>query len=221
MAYADQYKSLGQGYNIGMDIASKLPALLGGKLRDQLSKQYQAGFSGLQNQQQSEANIGYDAIMNQAQKAYNPDSIANYYNIAQGNLNRAAGNIGAQTGRAAGAHATNMLNPSSFILGSISQSQAPYAAQSQQLQATGAQAQQQGAEGLTNLMYLLQRAKQGDAQAAQQLQYQYDALAQQQRLAQQQIEASQASPFSQFLAPVAGFLGSSTGTRLLFPNSYK
>jgi hypothetical protein len=180
-----------------------------------IANQVQSYFQPLQNlyNQQQEANTGYSAIMNQAQNAYGKDAIANYYNIAQGNLNRNMGNAASQASRTAGAHSTNMLNPSGFILNSLNQAQAPYAAQSQQLQATGAQAQQSGAEGLTNLMYLLQRAKQGDAQAANQLQYQYAALQQQQR----QYEDSQSGFGEKLLGGLLGFAGSATGTKLLFP----
>jgi len=85
-----------------------------------------------------------------------------------------------------------MLNPSSFILGSISQSQAPYAAQTGQLQAAGAQAQQRGAEDLTNMMYTLNRAKQGDLNAANQLQMQFMNLQQQQEQFRQKMEAEDA-----------------------------
>jgi hypothetical protein len=129
---------------------------------------------------QATADEGFNNILSQGQKAYDPTNIAQYYNMAQGNLNRQAGNTGAYIGRQAGAHSTNMLNPSSFILGNISKSQEPYAEAGQQLQAKGAQAQQKGAADLTNLMYLINRAKQGDTDAAAELEYKYAALKAQQ-----------------------------------------
>jgi hypothetical protein len=133
-----------------------------------------------QNSLTEQNNLGLSNILAQGQKAYDPANIAQYYNMAQGNLNRQAGNTGAYIGRQAGAQATNMLNPSSFILGNISKSQEPYAEAGQQLQASGAQAQQTGAADLTNLMYLINRAKQGDTQAAAELEYKYAALKAQQ-----------------------------------------
>jgi hypothetical protein len=174
-------------------------------------KSYQNYASGAQ---QNIANQGYDSILKQAQQAYNPQAIANYYNIAQGNLNRAGANNAAMVARTAGAHSTNMLNPGSFVTGQMQQSLAPYAAQSQQLQATGAAAQQQGAQGMTNLMMLIQQAKNGDANAANQLQLAYAGLVQQQN----QFQQSQPSDFEKFLGGAAGFLGSKTGSNLLFPS---
>jgi hypothetical protein len=144
---------------------------------------------------QTNANKGYDAINAQAQKAYGPEAISAYYNAALGGVGRNAGNAGAMAARTAGAHSTNMLNPGSFVMGQYSQSQAPYAQQYGNIQTGKAQAQQQGAEGLTNLMYTLQRAKQGDAQAAQQLQFQYAQLEQQMKIAQMQADAQSAGVF--------------------------
>lgn len=169
--------------------------------------------------QQATANQGYEQIMNQAQNAFNPAMIQKYYDIAGRNLNQSAANMGAYVGRQAGAHSTNMLNPSSFILNQITQSQAPYVQQQGNLAVASAGAEQTGAEGLTNLMYLLQRAKQGDAQAANQLQLQYAQLAERQNEFQQQMNQQQAG-FGDYLLGALGlggsFLGSATGSRLLF-----
>jgi hypothetical protein len=200
----DEYNQQMTIYNKGIQFLTGKPG--GDKLIAQLNEQHQQWLTDYQNRsgqqqettladttakQQATANTGYDQILAQAQKAYNPESIANYYNVAQGNLNRQAGNAGAMATRTAGAHSTNMLNPSGFIMSQLSQSQAPYAAQTGNLQATAAGAQQSGAEGLTNLMYLLQRAKQGDTDAANQLQYQYASLQQNQNQYQQGLANSQ------------------------------
>jgi hypothetical protein len=183
---------------------------IGSQITNKINNIYQPQIDAY-NQQQ-EANKGYEAINAQAQKAYSPQAISAYYNAALGGLGRNAGNAGAMAARTAGAHSTNMLNPGSFVMGQYSQSQAPYAQQYGNIQTTAAQAQQQGAEGLTNLMYTLQKAKQGDAQAAAQLQYQYAALQQQ----QQQYEDSQAGFGEKLLGGLLGLAGSSTGTKLLF-----
>jgi hypothetical protein len=161
----------------------------------QYRQSYMDWVTKMQQSDQSNNNVGYDQIMSQAQNAYNPQNIQKYYDIAQGNINRNAANTGAYVGRQAGAHSTNMLNPSSFILGSIGKSQEPYAAQTGQLQATGAAAQQTGAEGLTNMMYTLNRAKQGDINAANALQMQFMAMQQQQEQFKEKMESEEAGFF--------------------------
>jgi len=145
----------------------------------------------------------FSNIINQAQQAYNPKAIQDYYNMAMGGLNRNAGNAGAMAGRMAGAHTTNMLNPSSFIMQQYSKSQEPYAQQYGNLQQAGAGAKMKGASDLTNLLFQINRAQSSDY------------------FNQQQLDAQQASPFSQILAPVTGFLGSEAGSRFLFPSTYK
>jgi hypothetical protein len=165
-----------------------------------LVPQLQAAFNQnvttpFQNQQLAENATGYQNIYNQAKSAYDPAMIQKFFDVSGRNLNQAAANTGAYVARQAGAHSTNMLNPSGFILGGISQSQAPYAQQRGQLEATGAQAQQSGAANLAQMMYTLQRAKQGDAQAAAQLQLQWAQLQEQQRQFQQQMEANQPGLF--------------------------
>ena len=116
----------------------------------------------------------FNSIWEQAQKAYGSDAISQYYNLARGNLNRSMGNASSFASRAAGAAGTNMVNPSSFVQSAISQAQGNFAPQFGQLAAQGAQAQQQGQAKLTELLYLINRAKQGDAEAAAQLKARYD-----------------------------------------------
>ncbi|MDD5551540.1 MAG: hypothetical protein PHS34_09790, partial [Candidatus Omnitrophica bacterium] len=76
---------------------------------------------------------------------------------------------------------TNMVNPSSFIQSAISGAQSNFAPQYGQLAAQGAQAQQQGQAELTKMLYLINRAKQGDQEAANQLKLAYDTGAEQVR----------------------------------------
>ena len=132
----------------------------------------------------------FNSIWEQAQKAYGSDAIQKFFDMAQGNLNRAAGTAGSLASRTAGGHSANMLNPASFVMSALSQSQAPYAQQQGQLQAAGAQAQQQGQAQLTQMLYLINRAKQGDQEAANQLKLAYDTGAEQVRQFNAQREDS-------------------------------
>jgi hypothetical protein len=116
----------------------------------------------------------WDNIWKQAKRAYGSDAISQYYNLARGNLNRSMGNASSFASRAAGAAGTNMVNPSSFIQSAISQAQGNFAPQYGQLAASQAQAQQQGQAQLTQILYLINRAKQGDQEAANQLKARYD-----------------------------------------------
>jgi hypothetical protein len=113
--------------------------------------------------------VDYNDVISQGYKAYDPSWIQKYFDMAGGNLNRQAATTGAYIGRQAGAHATNMVNPSSFILGHITQSQVPYAGARESLAAQSAQAQQQGAAGLANLLFQIRKAQSGDELARQQL----------------------------------------------------
>ncbi len=123
----------------------------------------------------------FNSIWEQAQKAYGSDAISQFYNLARGNLNRSMGNASSFASRAAGAAGTNMVNPSSFIQSAISGAQSNFAPQYGQLAAQGAQAQQQGQAELTKMLYLINRAKQGDQEAANQLKLAYDTGAEQVR----------------------------------------
>jgi hypothetical protein len=145
------------------------------------------GNSGVPINASSGTPFDFSQIYEQANKTYSPSAISSYFDTARGGLNRAAANAGSLASRTAGANSTNMLNPSGFIMSQLSQSQAPYAAQQGNLAVSQAGAIQSGQEKLTNLLYMINRAKQGDQDAAQQLKLAYDTGAEQRR----QFESNQ------------------------------
>ena len=134
----------------------------------------EGGNTGVPINASADTPFDFSNILKQAQGAYGSDAISQYYNLARGNLNRSMGNASSFASRAAGAAGTNMVNPSSFVQSAISGAQSNFAPQYGQLAAQGAQAQQQGQAKLTELLYLINRAKQGDAEAAAQLKARYD-----------------------------------------------
>jgi hypothetical protein len=148
-------------------------------------------------------------IWAQIQKAYDPLSISNIFNIATGNLARKAGQDVSTVGRASGAAAGSMgfANPNAFILGNISKAQQPFFEGYGKLAEGEAQAQQIGAENLAQGMFNINRAQTTDTNTANNLALMYSQLAEQKRQFDAQLAAAIEASQPKWYDYVAGLVG--------------
>lgn len=129
-----------------------------------------------------------DALNAQILGVTDPKGINALYNTAAGNLNQQAAQVGGQARQqtASLAASRGLLNPNAAIASAGNQAAAPIYGQMGQLESSRAGTLNQNLLTRYNLMYGLNRARQSDTNAAQQLQLQLEQMRNYQRQLEEQ-----------------------------------
>jgi len=137
----------------------------------------------------------YASVWAQGQKAYDPAMIAKLFANAYGQMGRSQGGAVANAQRTAAQHGASqsLLNPGAFIMGAGQQARAPYADALANLGVQESQAQMGAQQNLTNLMLQIEKAKQGDRDARNELALRERELAMRERQINEWLASQQAN----------------------------
>jgi len=158
--------------------------------RDAAQKWYETRLGDLQRTTQ------FGKLEGLAADAYDPKRIDNIFNIVADNIRKAQGASAGTAGSIAGAHTaqSGTLNPLQTILAARSNASQPYQRALGQAELGRGKAQNDRGKGYFDLMFLIDRARQGDQQAAAE-------LALRQRALEAGIEQGEAG-WEDYLGPV-------------------
>jgi len=135
----------------------------------------------------------YASVLAQGQKAYDPALISKLFASVYGQMGRSQGGAVANAQRTAAQHGASqsLLNPGAFVMGAGQQARAPYADALANLGVQESQAQMGAQQNLTNLMLQIEKAKQGDRDAQDELALRRQQLALQERQLNEMLNAQQ------------------------------